>query len=38
MKIQQITTLIIIFVTSFIVQANVQDGYTYTVIDNGSYS
>lgn len=38
MKTQYIKTLILIIITSFVYQANAQDGYTYTLIDNGSYN
>jgi hypothetical protein len=37
MKTQYITTLIIL-ISFFIVQLHAQDGYTYTLIDNGSYN
>ncbi|MEM6686929.1 MAG: T9SS type A sorting domain-containing protein [Bacteroidota bacterium] len=38
MKTQYIKTLIIAIITLYTFPANAQDGYTYTFIDNGSYS
>ncbi|WP_298513466.1 T9SS type A sorting domain-containing protein [uncultured Kordia sp.] len=38
MKTQKISTLVLIIIALFSYQANAQDGYTYTLIDNGSYN
>ncbi|PTX63517.1 putative secreted protein (Por secretion system target) [Kordia periserrulae] len=38
MKIQKITAIYILIVSFFTVQLHAQDGYTYTLIDNGGYS
>ncbi len=38
MKTPKITTLILVIIALFSYQANAQDGYTYTLIDNGSYN
>jgi len=38
MKTQKLTTVLLAIVALFSYKANAQDGYTYTLIDNGSYS
>jgi len=38
MKKNTLNTLFILLATFFLQQANAQDGYTYTLVDNGSYS
>lgn len=38
MNTHNITTIIIILLSLFTIQIHAQDGYTYTLIDNSSYS
>ncbi|MEM6721680.1 MAG: T9SS type A sorting domain-containing protein [Bacteroidota bacterium] len=38
MKTQHIKSFLFVIITAFVFQVNAQDGYTYTLIDNGSYN